>query len=300
MEFQDRWIRGLAAAAWLGAAGLAAAWALFAWHGQPGGIPPVATILPVHGLAWPKPIVPQPADWDVVCRAKGKGGVTVLTATAQRFRLAGTFSALEGDVATGAGNRKAVIDDLQKQTEYLLREGEAAEGLTLLKIMADRVTVQINGRQEELRLSFTDALAGGVAPLAPTAKTNEVALETSRFGKRIAEHRWVMSREALMQYYEELRKDPERVVKLFDSLKPSYNAQQQLDGYRMGMEGEKEFFQSVGLQDGDVVRKVNSINMTSQNRAEYLISEFLQNRLSAIVFDIDRDNTQQKLIYFIR
>ena len=170
----------------------------------------------------------------------------------------------------------------------------------MLKILTDRVTVQIGGKEEELRLSFNDAAASAAAPAVAAAKTNEVALETSRFGKRIAENRWVLSRDALMQYYEELRKDPERVVKLFDSLKPNYNAQQQIDGYRMGMEGEKEFFQAAGLQDGDVVRKVNSINMTSQRRAEYLISEFLQNRLSAIVFDIERENKPQKLIYFIR
>ena len=71
-------------------------------------------------------------------------------------------------------------------------------------------------------------------------------------------------------------------------------------GYVLGMEGEKEFFQAAGLQDGDVVRKVNSINMTSQKRAEYLIREFLQSRISALVFDIERDNQAQKLIYFIR
>jgi type II secretory pathway component PulC len=66
------------------------------------------------------------------------------------------------------------------------------------------------------------------------------------------------------------------------------------------MEGEKEFFSAAGLQEGDVVRKVNSMNMTSQKRAEYFIGEFLQNRVTALVFDIERENKAQKLIYFIR
>ncbi|MEI7782138.1 MAG: hypothetical protein WCJ18_09475 [Planctomycetota bacterium] len=56
----------------------------------------------------------------------------------------------------------------------------------------------------------------------------------------------------------------------------------------------------LAVREGDVVRKVNSMIMTSQKRAEYFIGEFLQNRVSAIVFDIERDNKPQKLIYFIR
>ncbi|MCX7009338.1 MAG: hypothetical protein NTY53_19175, partial [Kiritimatiellaeota bacterium] len=188
---------------------------------------------------------------------------------------------------------------LQKPGEYLLREGEAVEGLTLLKIFTDRVTVNIGGKEETLTLSFSDALAAPAAP-APAITTNETVISTSRYGKRIANDRWVMSREALMQYYEELRKDPERVLQLFDSFQPSYTPDKILDGYTVHQEGEKEFFSATGLQEGDVVRKVNSINMTSQKRAEYLIGEFLQKRMSAIVFDIEREGKAQKLTYFVR
>jgi type II secretion system protein C len=298
LAVQERWGRGLGLAVWLGVVALALAWLLFALRSPDVARQP-APLTPAQAVAWPKPAVPQDADWAVVRRVQGKGGVTVVNSIAQRFRLAGTFSTFDGTAAESEGERRAVIDDLQKQSEYLLREGEAVEGLSLLKIFHDHVLVQINGKEEELRLSFTDTLASGATSTEPTA-TNEVVLSTSRFGKRIAENRWVMSRESLMQYYEELRKDPERVLQLFDSLKPSYNQDQHINGYRLGMEGEKEFFQAVGLQDGDVVRQVNSINMTSQKRAEYLIGEFLQNRLSALVFDIERENKPQKLIYFVR
>ena len=284
-------------AAWLFAIALGVAWLLFAWLFSAVGPSPAASTL-AQTLAWPKPVAPQDADWDVIRRAQGKGGVTVVNGTVQRFRLAGTFFAFGSEAAQGSGECKAVIDDLQKQSEHLLREGENIEGLTLLKIFHDHVTVQIGGKEEELRLSFTDAVAPGASTAA--VATNEVVLSTSRFGKRIAENRWVISREALMQYYDELRKDPERVLQLFDSLKPDYNPQQQITGYHLGMEGEKELFQAIGMQDGDVVRQVNSINMTSQKRAEYLIGEFLQNRISALVFDIERDKQPQKLIYFIR
>ena len=66
------------------------------------------------------------------------------------------------------------------------------------------------------------------------------------------------------------------------------------------MEGEPDFFKAVGLQNGDVIRKVNSMNMTSQRRAEYLMGEFFKNRLNAFVFDIERQGQPQKLIYLLR
>lgn len=307
-----RWVRGLAAALWLCVAAGAVAWLVWAWplvrkniavkiiNDFFAGHEFVAPTNLNAAVKWPEPIASLADDWNVLRRAKGKGGLTVVSGPLQRFRLAGTFSALEG----GATSRRAVVDDLQKASEYLLREGDVVEGLTLLKIFADRVTVNISGKEEELRLSFTDTFASVAAPAAATNST-EVVLSTSRFGKRIGPDRWILNREALMQYYEELRKDPERVLQLFDSMQPDYTNDANTNakliaGYKLHMEGEKEFFGAAGLQEGDVVRKVNSMNMTSQKRAEWFIGEFLQNRVTAIVFDIERDSKPQKLIYFIR
>ena len=73
-----------------------------------------------------------------------------------------------------------------------------------------------------------------------------------------------------------------------------------ITGYQLGVEGEADFFGSVGLKAGDVVRKVNSMPMTSRRRAEYFIGEFVENRGSAFVLDVERDGTPQKLIYEIR
>lgn len=128
---------------------------------------------------------------------------------------------------------------------------------------------------------------------------DEPALETSRFGKRIAENRWVMSRESVMKYYEEILEDPERIAALFVSMKPDYQ-DNKIKGYYLDPEGEEDFFKAVGMQPGDVVRKVNSMNMTSQKRAEYFIGEFVKNRANAIVIDIERQGKPEKLIYLVR
>ena len=291
---REQWWGLLALAAWLGAGLLAVVLLAAGVRGVPTA--PAAVVAPVSGaFAWPAPVVPAAPDWSVLQRVKaaGAGG---LAAAPRRFRLAGTFFAFDREAA--GAERQAVIEDLQQKTQYLLKEGGVAGDLTLLRVLADRVTIRVQEREEELRLSFKDNLPVAAA-VASATNAEPAALETTRFGKRVGENRWVISREALMQYYDELRKDPERVVALFDSLKPVYQ-DKAITGYVLGMEGEQEFFQAAGLQNGDVVRKVNSINMSSQKRAEYLIREFLQSRISALVFDIERDNQAQKLIYFIR
>ncbi|MCX6998437.1 MAG: hypothetical protein NTV49_15485 [Kiritimatiellaeota bacterium] len=291
---REAWWSLLALTAWLGAGLLLGVLLVAGVRGVPA--------LPADGAApraewvWPAPAVPAAQDWAVLQRVKAAGA---LTATARRFRLAGTYFAFESAAPADGNARQAVIEDLQKKTQYLLKEGETSGDLTLLRILADRVAIRVQEREEELRLSFADAGAEAAAAAGSTTNAEPAALETSRFGKRVGENRWVISREALLQYYEELRQDPERVVALFASLKPAYQGKA-VTGYVLDMEGEREFFQAAGLRNGDVVRKVNSINMTSQARAEYLIREFLQNRVSALVFDVEREQQAQKLIYFIR
>ena len=61
-----------------------------------------------------------------------------------------------------------------------------------------------------------------------------------------------------------------------------------------------DFFADVGLRQGDVVRRVNSLHMTSQKRAEYFIGEFVKGELGAVVLDIDREGRPEKLVYLIK
>ena len=56
----------------------------------------------------------------------------------------------------------------------------------------------------------------------------------------------------------------------------------------------------MGLRQGDVVRRVNSLHMTSQKRAEYFIGEFVKGGLGAVVLDIERDGRPEKLVYLVK
>lgn len=274
-----------------------------AWYGRRYfGLPahPAENSLLSSAISWAAVVVPPVEDWAVLRRATLASAVG-LSPLAQRFRLAGTFFAFAGDDEVVADARLAVLDDLQRKQQFLLRENEALDDVQVVRILQDRVVLRAGGQQEELWLSFH----GGAeerervvpGPVAPQEASPP--LEVNRFGKRVGETRWVISREALLKYYEELKEDPERVAKLYMTMKPDYR-DNMIAGYTVDIEGEAEFLAAVGLRQNDIIRKVNSMKMTSQRRAEYFISEFLQNRVSAVVLDIERDNQPQKLVYLIR
>ncbi len=134
---------------------------------------------------------------------------------------------------------------------------------------------------------------GSSNPPAPEAVMNSFG------GRQVSENRWVFSRQKLLEYYGQLRDEPERLVKVFDSLKPVYTDDRKISGYRLKAEGERAFFDAVGLREGDVIRSVNSIKMTNRRRAEMMIRDFVENRSSAFVFEVERDGKPQRQIYSV-
>jgi len=216
----------------------------------------------------------------------------------QRFRLAGTFFAL-GEGA--AERRKAILDDSETKQQSIIGEGESIEGWTVHEVAEDYAVLTRGAERQTLKLGF----AGPKPPPAVAAAgevqvgEGEQVLEETAFGKRVGDTRWVLSRAAVMNYYQELLDNPDRIAALYMSMKPEYKSDE-ITGYRVNQEGEQDFFKAMGLKEGDVVRKVNSMNMTSQARAEYFIGEFVKNRLNAVVLDIERDGKPEKMIYLTR
>ena len=253
-------------------------------------------------VSWPSAAVPSSVDWEVFRRSavvpQGVAGEL-----GKRFRLAGTFFSFS-EVGGGDENFcKAILDDVQRKEQYLVKEGDSvADAVQVVRIYRDRIVLRRGSQEEELWLSFNagggpGGAGSGPQPLGTLASAP--ALEVNRFGKRVGEARWVLSREELMNYYDELKDDPERIAALYVSMKPEY-VDGAISGYVLDMQGENEFFEAAGLRNGDIVRKVNSLQMSSQKRAEYFIGEFAKNRLNAVVLDVERDGQDRKLIYLIR
>lgn len=249
-------------------------------------------------LDWPsRPAAPTLAfDSSVFKKCLAEPVAAVLGPLAKRFRLAGTFFA----IGNSQQSRRAIIDDLQRKEQQLVAEGDLLDQTVMIvSIFPERIIVREGDRDEELRLSFS-----GDRPLPADSnqmdKTVAGALEMlNRFGKRVGETRWVLQRDEMLKYYQELLNNTERLAKVFDSLKPVYKASH-IAGYVLKVEGEGDMFNALGLKQDDVIRKLNSVPMISQSRAEYFIREFVNNRVNGFVLDIERSGKPEKLVYLVR
>jgi type II secretory pathway component PulC len=221
------------------------------------------------------------------------------TGTAEPFRLAGTFSVENG---AGAPRRKAILDDLRKREQYIAGEGQQIGDVTVSKVYYDHVTLQGVSGTREVWLEF--ASRNQTRPDA--GQSNQVVAAgdtggTNRFDCiQVGENRWQFSRKPLMDYYQELLDEPERMVAIFDTMKPVRDERNKITGYVVGVEGEKDFFDAVGLRQGDIVRTVNSVPMTNRKRAEFFIDEFLKDNMSAVVMDVERGGQTVKQVYQLR
>lgn len=264
-----------------------------------------AASAPPAPLEWEKPTLPEPDDWRVFVGeesgASADGG-----ALASRYRLAGTFF-LTGPEWSEEELRKAVLDDLDRQRQLMVSEGEVFDGVEVVRVYVDRVTLRHSGREEDLWLSFAgraDAVAAvsGEAP-ERELRWDERVIESNRWGNRIGDHRWILHKDQLLRYYEDVMNDPERLANLFISMRPVIAREEggdEITGYVLRPRGEGDFYEGVGLREGDIVRKVNSMRMVRQERAEYFIREFMEGRLDAVVMDVERDGKEEQLIYYLR
>ena len=249
---------------------------------------PAAATLP-EDVPWGVVEVSTPQDW----RAD--------------YRLAGTFETyrLEG-TNTVADSQLAIVDHVRHQTQRIVRKGDVFNEIHVLRILPDRVVLEKDQVEVELVLekSVIRVASGGRVPAGDEEEAilrfeDMPALEITPYGKRVATNQWVIQRSLMMDYVEDLMRDPLRAAQMVRSMQAD-KVDGETAGFTLKAEGEQNFFDSMGLEDGDTVRKVNSMKMKSGRRANYLIQEFMKERMSAVVLDVERNGTEQKLIYIVR
>ncbi|MCX7591864.1 MAG: hypothetical protein N2255_09580 [Kiritimatiellae bacterium] len=247
-------------------------------------------------LAWPE-MQPPSNNWSVF-HARTPQTAPSEGALSARFRLVGTY--FESSDA-GSDVRRAVLDDLQHGTQRIVSENDLLDDVLVVRIYRDHVVLRKEQREEELWLGFASGSQASASGIGEAGTTAEEEIMTDRFGgRRVAENQWIFRRDRLLEYYKQLMDEPRRLLAVFDSMKPVYDENRKITGYQLEMVGEKDFYEAVGLRNGDIVRKVNSLPMTNRRRAEYFISEFVNDRANAFVLEVERDGQIQKLIYQIR
>ncbi len=246
--------------------------------------------------------VPLAASAAVAFRSTHAGAEDAFDSAASRYRYVGPFF-IWSEAADGGRTRQAIVEDVQNGEQHLVSEGDRIDDLRIVRIRSDRIRVTLNGRDEDLSLAFA-APPESVYALGKGARETEPGEEEEgdsfRYGRRIGENRWVLERDALMGFYYDLLDDPIRIAQLYRSFESVPAEDEDTDGYRLRIRGEKEFLHGVGLQDGDHVRAVNSLPITNQSRAEYFLGEFVRDDLGVVVLDIERDGEPEKLIFMIR
>jgi type II secretory pathway component PulC len=237
-------------------------------------------------------------DWMVFTDkdATSSGGAD--SSLASRFSLAGTYFVYDEVMNNRA--RKAIIDDLERDTQHIVAEGDKIGDSVLVKgIYRERVVLRRGNIEGQIWLSFSSR-PGGASGEAEQGGDGEQQA-AGKFGlRKVSENRRVMDRSALMAYYQELRDRPERLVQVFDSFDPLYDESGAITGYEIGIEGEEELFQAAGLKNGDIVRKVNAVPMSSRRRAEHFIRQFARDRANTFVLEIERGSSEEKMIYRVR
>ncbi len=230
----------------------------------------------------------------VVERRSGTGPLS------NRFRLAGTV--------LGGNLPMAVIDDKATVCQRVVHAGqEVAEGsgIIVAGVLADRVLLSGPNGTETLFLERAGSLKNQTSSARTGAASVLSADAASAFGGReVFPNRWEFSRDALMNYYSELRDEPERLLSVFDSMDPVYENDEAgrpyIDGYVVDVEGESKFFEAAGLKNGDIVRAVNSVPMTNRRKAEAFISDFVLGGGGMYVLEVERDGEITKFVYEIK
>ncbi|MBT3296881.1 MAG: hypothetical protein HN919_04070 [Verrucomicrobia bacterium] len=234
-------------------------------------------------------------DWSVL-RNEQAQTPAARDALSRRFRLAGTFFAY----GSGADDtRKAVLHDLQAAVQLIVGERDRMGDVEVVRILDDRVILRRGVEEAELWLGFSRA-DENAADAEDDAAVEGDAGENAFGGRKTGEHSWVFQRAALQKYYQEVLDDPERLVRIFDSMKAVRGTDRRINGYRLDILGEGEFYHAAGMRQGDVVRKVNGMNMTSRRRAEFFIGEFARNRANVFEMEIERGGQPVKLTYQVR
>lgn len=220
-------------------------------------------------------------------KAASPSGNTTLAATIANLanlKLLGT--------ATGLRDRAfAIFEDQATHNQLLYREGESiSPGVQLLQVGWDRVTIDRDGQRETLilpRESFPSTSTSPVTPIStsPPDSTNgvrQVAPDTFHIDRREVDQ----AVSHLSDLFTQVRAVP---------YTPQGGVTQ---GFRLSAIKADSLIERIGLKNGDVVQRVNGVEITDPSTAFTLLQD-MQGR-SQIRVDVLRNQQPTTLSYEIR
>ena len=230
---------------------------------------------------------PDPASRVAAPKEKPAEGI------ADKFRLVTVSLSADENLSM------AFIENLSAKTQKCYHPGDMLDEGSTVSEVTDKGAV-INTPEGPFLLAFGTALHLGGAS-SGTHAANGVGDPSTLLhkfgGRRTGTNEWHFSRSAIMAYYEELKSRPERLVTVFDTMAPVYGDDKSIEGYKVDIQGEAEFFKAIGFNQGDIVREVNGIPMNNRRSAENLIRRYAEDDLDYIVIEMERDGKPVQQVY---
>lgn len=202
---------------------------------------------------------------------------------------------LLGTVANARGNRSfAIIQDTTTREQQIYYPGDAiTEGVTLVSVARNRVVLLRNGIEEVLE-KITERV-GAPARRTPSPRTRRRT--PGRAGaditvRKVGDNSYVMDRrevDGVLQDFNKLLTQI-RVVPHFSNGQP--------DGFKVFNIRPNSLFMKLGMVNGDIIKRVNSLEITGPEQALQVFGQLKDE--SRITIDIERFRKNLTLQYEVR
>ncbi len=228
------------------------------------------------------------AERDVFNRVKGAGTERASGASSETFKRTDLNLKLWGTALAHEPSQSfAIIEDQAARRQLLYRVGDTVlEVATLARVEWDRVILERDGAEEVLEISSARASGKDPAPAAGGAPGN-----TDRI-RKTADNKFVIDRRELESTVANINEvfTQARAVPFFQDGKTV--------GFRVFAIKPGSVFEKIGLQNGDVINRVNGVELTDPTKAISLFTE-LQNE-GHIAVDLQRNKQSKNFSYEIR
>ena len=193
-------------------------------------------------------------------------------------------------IAADPSKSYAIIEDQAARRQALYRVGDSiADAATLLRVEWDRVVLDRNGDEEVLELS--SARGPATTTGAASAGSGGSAVVGERI-RKTADNKFVIDRR-------ELEKTVANINEVFTQARAvPYFQDGKTVGFRVFAIKAGSVFEKIGLQNGDVIQRVNGVELTDPTKAISLFTE-LQNE-GHIAVDLQRNKSSKSFSYEIR
>ncbi len=190
-------------------------------------------------------------------------------------------------VAHNPAQSYAIIEDQAARRQALYRVGDTIlDTATLTRVEWNRVVLERNGEEEVLELVST------TGPTTGAAAASSAAAAAGERIRKTADDKFVIDRRELEKTVANLNEvfTQARAVPYFEDGKTV--------GFRVFAIKPGSVFEKIGLQNGDVVQRVNGVELTDPTKAISLFTE-LQNE-GHIAVDLQRNKATKNFSYEIR